>query len=131
MNSVRTFKSFKSQTLSSGPRKQMRKKSPISQDGKRPAMIERDLNEKPHVDRSEILKKIEENKRTKFVPKPVKGQKLGVGFIEDGDGPAKHSDVGLNNPNDPMTSEKLKSVLQSGAVSFSGKEKEILSKILG
>ena len=40
------------------------------------------------------------------------------------------SDVGLNNPNDPTTVEKLKSVLSSGAVNFSGKEKDILGKIL-
>ncbi len=129
MDAVRTFKSFQKQSLSRG-HKSSRKKSTRSEDGKRPAMRERNLAEKPHLDRSEILKKIEENKRTKFVPKKVKGQKFGVGFIEDEKG-GKPSDVGVNNPNDPMTTEKLKSVLQSGAVSFSGKEQEILNKILG
>lgn len=41
------------------------------------------------------------------------------------------SDVGLNDPSDPMTSEKLKGVLSSGAINFSEKERDVLSKILG
>lgn len=40
------------------------------------------------------------------------------------------SDVGTNDPTDPTTVEKLKSVLSSGAVNFSGREKEVLEKIL-
>jgi len=88
-------------------------------------MVVRDLSEKPRIARTEILKKLEDNNRTKFVPKNVKGKKLG--FESES---STASDVGLNNPDDPMTSEKLKSVLQSGAVNFNGKEKEILGKIL-
>lgn len=42
----------------------------------------------------------------------------------------KPSDVGLNNPKDPMTSSKLKSALDMGAFSFNPKEREVLSKIL-
>lgn len=88
-------------------------------------MIQRNLAEKPRIARSEILKKLEENNRSNFVPsKKIAGKKLG--FAADNGA----SDVGVNNPDDPMTSEKLKSVLQSGAVNFSGKEKEILGKIL-
>lgn len=93
-------------------------------------MIERDLSEKPRVDRNEILQKLEDNNRSKFVPKGVKGKKLGFAPDEEPSASGVPSDVGLNNPDDPMTSEKLKSVLQSGAVNFSGKEKEILGKIL-
>jgi hypothetical protein len=41
------------------------------------------------------------------------------------------SDVKLNDPTDPNTQEKLKSVLRNGAFSFSSREKETLEKILG
>ncbi|MDC1175141.1 hypothetical protein OAT67_07085 [Bacteriovoracaceae bacterium] len=40
-------------------------------------------------------------------------------------------DVSKNDPNDPNTKEKLKSVLAMGAFSFSEKEKAALGKILG
>lgn len=40
-------------------------------------------------------------------------------------------DVGLNDPKDPMTTEKLKGVLTSGGVNFSAKEREVLAGILG
>lgn len=40
-------------------------------------------------------------------------------------------DVGLNDPKDPMTTEKLKSVLTSGGINFSAKEREVLEGILG
>ncbi|MDD4975668.1 MAG: hypothetical protein PHY93_15030 [Bacteriovorax sp.] len=41
------------------------------------------------------------------------------------------SDVKLNDPTDPNTQEKLKSVLRNGAFSFNSREKETLEKILG
>ena len=43
----------------------------------------------------------------------------------------KPSDVGLNDPKDPLTASKLKSVLDMGAFNFSSKEREVLEKILG
>lgn len=43
----------------------------------------------------------------------------------------KPSDVGVNNPRDPMTASKLKSALDMGAFHFNPKEREVLSKILG
>ncbi len=42
----------------------------------------------------------------------------------------KPSDVGVNDPKDPMTSSKLKSVLDMGAFNFNPKERDILAKIL-
>lgn len=42
----------------------------------------------------------------------------------------KPSDVGVNDPNDPVTSSKLKSVLDMGAFNFNPKEREVLSRIL-
>ena len=41
------------------------------------------------------------------------------------------SDVKLNDPKDPTTQEKLRSVLTKGAFSFNPREKETLEKILG
>jgi hypothetical protein len=40
------------------------------------------------------------------------------------------SDVSTNDPNDPVTKEKLKSLLTSGGFTFNGKEQEVLAKIL-
>jgi len=42
----------------------------------------------------------------------------------------KPSDVGTNNPQDPLTANKLKSVLDMGAFNFNPKERDVLSKIL-
>lgn len=130
MDSLRTFKSFQNQSFKrverSPGRTRVHSESVSRSQNSRPAMRQRDLSGKASLDREEILKKLENNKAGKFKPKQAKGKQLGVGFMQD-EGP---SDVGVNNPNDPMTSEKLKSVLQSGAVNFSGKEKEVLAKIL-
>lgn len=41
------------------------------------------------------------------------------------------SDVALNRPDDPATTNKLKHVLASGSFNFSEKEKEALKNILG
>ena len=40
------------------------------------------------------------------------------------------SDVKLNDPKDPGTQEKLKSVISKGAFSFNPKERDVLEKIL-
>jgi hypothetical protein len=56
-------------------------------------------------------------------------QKLGDGFMTDDDHLLK-SDVQLNKPDDPVTAEKLKSVLDKGAFNFNPKEREVLEKIL-
>lgn len=41
-----------------------------------------------------------------------------------------HSNIGKNNPTDPATQEKLRSILRTGAFRFSDKEKNVLSRIL-
>lgn len=56
-------------------------------------------------------------------------QKLGEGFMKKDDHLLK-SDVQLNSPEDPVTSEKLKTVLSNGAFNFNPKERDVLSKIL-
>ncbi len=49
---------------------------------------------------------------------------INVGKLE------KPSDVGVNDPKDPVTSSKLKSVLDMGAFNFNPKERDVLSRIL-
>lgn len=56
-------------------------------------------------------------------------QKLGEGFMKSEDHLLK-SDVQLNDPEDPATSEKLKTALSNGSFNFNAKEREVLSKIL-
>lgn len=108
----------------------MKKKLPLGPDG----MITRTSEEKPFKSRSEIIEKIEKNNISteRKNTKPVSGQKFGMAFMDEQDGPVEApGDIAKNDPRDPMTTEKLKSMLHSGAVNFSGKEQEVLAKILG
>lgn len=103
---------------------------PLGPDG----MITRTSEEKPYKSRTEILEKLQKNEIGDFnkSSKPVKGKKFGMDFMDVGKGPIEpKGDIAKNNPRDPMTTEKLKSMLYSGAVNFSGKEQQILSQILG
>jgi multidrug efflux pump subunit AcrB len=45
--------------------------------------------------------------------------------------PVIQSDIATNDPKSPQTQKKLKAVLADGTFSFSAKEKEVLSSILG
>lgn len=93
---------------------------------------------KEHLSASEIRSKVSEH----FAPKPTQEDKVEVSKLakaknapakeveEEKEAPEKPSDVGLNNPNDPATVGKLKSVLTKGAFNFNPKEREALEKIL-
>lgn len=128
MDNLRLFSTFSSSktTFKKVPQK-AKKLLPRDENG----MITKSLDEKPHVSRQEILDKL--NKRNagemKKVARP-KGQKFGMEWIEE-QGEPTIGDVKKNDPRDPMTTEKLKTVLSSGAISFSSKEQEVLKKILG
>lgn len=128
MDKLRVFSTFP--TTSDSFKKIEKKKLkdlPLGPDG----MIIRTSDEKPYKSRSEILEKLQENSATKTtLNKKVKGQKFGVGFLGAEETPA-NGDIAKNDPTNPMTTEKLKSMLSSGAVNFSGKEQEVLRKILG
>jgi len=50
--------------------------------------------------------------------------------VEPSEGHVLASDVDKNDPNSPETTEKLKSILSTGAFAFNDKEREALSKIL-
>ena len=70
-----------------------------------------------------------------FKAKPVVAEAAAIGDEKNADSVKDShlllSDVKLNDPTDPNTQEKLKSVLRNGAFSFSSREKETLEKILG
>lgn len=95
---------------------------------------------KPQLSASEIRDKVKEH----FAPKPPPEDKVDVSAfskiknseqqkveekVEDKK-LSKPSDVGLNDPNDPETVGKLKSVLSKGAFNFNDREREALEKIL-
>ncbi len=130
MDNLRVFSTFpKSSTSYKGnsplSKGQRYRSMPKDKNG----MVKRSLNEKPSLSRSEILEKLEKAQGPAKVPqKKAKGQKFGDGFMKVGE---DGKEVSSNDPRDPMTSEKLKSMLNSGAVNFSGKEQEVLRKILG
>lgn len=135
MDSLRTFKSFQV----SRPDRSFKRVRTTHRSGNgersveaRSSMIKRDLSNKPSKNRDDILKKLADSKKSTFTPSkkamPKKEEAIAKA-AENSEGKIP-SDVGLNDPNDPMTSEKLKSVLSAGGVNFSGKEKDILSKIL-
>lgn len=76
------------------------------------------------------------------IKKAVEGKELGPAAKADiktkgkpGKAAAKKdhllkSDVSANNPADPVTQEKLKSILKSGSFSFNDKERKALGSIL-
>jgi len=153
MDSLRVFTTFKS--TGSGQKLRPRKPQGTGESaGQKAIMRERSLDEKPSMSRSEVLAKLEKSKAPSEASekKEVKGKRFGDGFMDPSKIPAKIlvpkeakesqgkagaadgdvvGDIGKNNPADSMTTEKLKSMLNSNVVNFSGKEKEILSKILG
>ena len=90
---------------------------------------------KPQLSPGEIRAKVDELKSTKM---PA-GTNLAAKKIQyeeqvkkgEDTGSKVPTDVALNDPKDPMTSEKLKGALSSGLINFSSKEKEVLAQILG
>jgi len=92
-------------------------------------MILKDSSDRPYKSSREIREKLKAHisKNTASTTK-IKGQKLGSGFMKSSDD--VKGDVGLNNPNDPVTREKLKGLLGSGGIMFGDKEREVLAKIL-
>lgn len=91
-------------------------------------MIIRDASDKPYKSSREIREKVELNRKKSGMPvKKDMGQKFGMSYME---AEPTVGDVGVNNPKDPMTKEKLKTLLSSGAMVFGDKEKQVLAKIL-
>lgn len=113
--------------------------------------------EKPQIAESEIKEKLAAHVETSNTAKSgvmkKNAQKLGEGFMNSEMKPApvvpapipanseeketeteeKHllkSDINLNDPKDPATQEKLKTVLSTGAFNFNPRERDILDKIL-
>lgn len=140
MDSMRVFDQF-------SPQRQARVKSGVKKSSKK------EVEQRPvrmQLSASEIRAKVEENSKPKVekVEKP-KGQKLGDGFLNESvkvdraamkalaqaraEAPKDHtlpSDIDKNEPDNPVTTEKLKTILGSGGFSFNPKEREVLSKIL-
>lgn len=128
MDNLRVFSTFPtSQTSYKKKTFKSRKAQLESLPRDKNGMVKRSLENKDSLSRSEILSKLKKSKGETYNPnKEVKGQRFGDGFMAD----EVAGDIKKNDPKDPMTSEKLKKMLHSGAVNFSGKEQEILSKIL-
>ena len=131
MDSLRVFKTFKSSSSSKLLRPRSR---PVAVDERgKTIMRERSLEDKPSVSRSKILEKLEKFMGPARADISVKGQRFGDGFMKQTPVDDKPSvgDISKNDPRSSLTTEKLKSMLNSNVVNFSGKEKEILNKILG
>lgn len=126
MDNLRIFTTFQTTSKSFKKAPKVNKNSlPLDKNG----MITRNKDEKPHVSRQEVLEKLKKAKGPEVMKaKANSGQKFGVGFLGEEE---SAGDIKKNNPNNPMTTEKLKSMLNSGAVNFNGKEQEVLRKILG
>lgn len=115
--------------------------------------------DKPNISADEIRQKlaanVEMSNTAKKIQKEKNSQKLGEGFL-NGEMPMKKieapvvateetkteekdpnfkdhlvkSDVGVNDPTDSTTTEKLKTVISKGAFNFNSREREVLDKIL-
>jgi hypothetical protein len=103
-----------------------RKRGRKTQDSPRPP--------RENLSREEILEKVRTNKlkQSQKVSKvDTKFQKHAqkMDFPEDAEREAI-GDIGLNNPNDPATIGKLKTLLERGGINFSEKEKNALARIV-
>lgn len=97
-----------------------------------------DLPKKKSMSDSSIREKLEEHTKVGRSAEKAKiesSAKLGEGFLNDKtklpENSLVKSDVGSNLASDSNTSEKLKTVLVSGAFGFNPKERENLERILG
>lgn len=125
MDNLRVFSTFKSTSQSYSGKRVKRDKSQMPRD--KNGMIVRDANEKPSISDSEIRAKLQEKvkeKQLKSSPSPQNNEPMAK---KEG---KPVGDVGTNDPNDTNTTEKLKSLLSSGAIQFSGKEQSVLQEIL-
>jgi hypothetical protein len=92
--------------------------------------------------KDEVLKKLESKFGKKFGPKEPKAQAVDSGSSKVDIAKAKKKqgvtnsteksfgDIDINDPKNPATREKLKTLLSSGAFQFSSKERSALSEIL-
>ncbi len=87
----------------------------------------RQIEKRPRPSDEEIRAKIVANQGKQAAPVQL-GEKMG--FSRNENPPAKPSDVGLNDPNDPATRGKLKQLLASGAINFNDRERGTLQNIL-
>lgn len=113
------------------------------------------LAEKQPLSESEIREKLAAHVETSNTAKSAtlkkNSQKMGEGFMnadakpvfiqktetkpeaeseKENDPHLLKTDINLNDPKDPATQEKLKTVLSSGAFNFNANERETLNKIL-
>jgi hypothetical protein len=106
------------------------KTSPVK--NSQPAVKAKGTAPKKEISDSEIREKLAANTDISAAAKQKaiqSTQRLGEGFMKTDDHLLK-SDVQVNNPEDPVTAEKLKTVLSNGAFGFNAKERDVLSKIL-
>ncbi len=96
--------------------------------------IRQKLKEKKEADAKERAESLEISRQAKLKAAQRKKEKELEKGIASGDEvkeEKKNADIVLsNNPSDPQMKEKLKAALSSGAVNFSGKEQQVLAKIL-
>lgn len=118
-----------------------------------PKTRKKEVREKEAISEAEIREKLAANVETSNTAKSKvlsqNSKQLGSGFLNGDKAPEPKilptpeeeknsvkeahllmSDVKLNDPKDPGTQEKLKSVISKGAFNFNPKEREALDKIL-
>jgi hypothetical protein len=85
------------------------------------------VHQRENLSRNEILKRLEQHKAEKT---ELKAPTKVIKDFEEGEVHEAPGDVGLNNPKDPATREKLRKILSSGGFSFSERERQVLGNIL-
>jgi|GEM_PF-763896 len=74
--------------------------------------------------------KMEQSAATAAATAATKEEPDATPEVASGDAHLLKTDVNLNDPKDPSTQEKLKTVLSTGAFNFNPRERETLDKIL-
>ena len=101
----------------------------VAQKGKRRTI----KHDKPSISRSDVLEKIQKLKATKEAaqtPGAPKAKAPSTEMFATIEQPEQVAGKLFNDPNNPATANKLKDALNANMINFSGKEREVLAKIL-
>lgn len=111
--------------------KQNKNKPDELQDGERIRSRRSKVKSEAEFGPDQIREKVEINKNLKNVNKNMRSDRVLSSMPEDAKMiEERFSDVNPNDPNDPATVGKLQELLKKGAVGFSEKERQVLTKII-
>jgi hypothetical protein len=107
--------------------------TPVERPMEDPALVKKAANTAAKVEISpEAKAAVQPNSTTITVTVTPSAQESGKNEVQPGEKKeVVNSDIKKNDPNDPVTKEKLKAILNNGGFNFRPEERKALSDILG